>query len=240
MCAHVPHRPEEHGIFPISSEGWQIAHKCLSLAGDMNGLEEGPTTAVSNRIAGHADTSSFYIGSSHCEGVWRRCGGECFTYEATSTNGCGHWVWYVRSLFLSFFFAHVRALQGCVEAPECEWAVRRSVRQTVVRDKQMKALGMAVGREIDPSKSTDSLCDIWCQTRENSPLMVKEFMKQSVKNHTEDKSLLSCRQQFWILFLVLFAIGRDIHYLCLQKTWLMIEIHGITKVAVIPGHISDF
>lgn len=30
----------------------------------------------------------------------------------------------------------------------------------MVRDKQMKALGMAGGREIDPSKSTDSLCDI--------------------------------------------------------------------------------
>lgn len=53
-------------------------------------------------------------------------------------------------------------LQGCVEASECEWAARRSGRQTVVRDKQMKALGMAGGREIDPSKSTDSLCDIWC------------------------------------------------------------------------------
>lgn len=66
--------------------------------------------------------------------------------------------------FFSLYFGGTEwELQGCVEASECEWAARRSGRQTVVRDKQMKALGMAGGREIDPSKSTDSLCDIWCQ-----------------------------------------------------------------------------
>lgn len=51
-----------------------------------------------------------------------------------------------------------------------EWAVRRSVRQTVVRDKQMKTPGIAAGREIDPSKSPDSLWDIWCQIHEKQSI----------------------------------------------------------------------
>lgn len=65
--------------------------------------------------------------------------------EPIAANSCGHCL------------VCAAELQGCAQ---CKCAVRRSVRQTVVRDKQMKALGMAGGREIDPSKATDSLCDI--------------------------------------------------------------------------------
>lgn len=137
--------------------------------------------------------SAYHIGL-HAKKSVKMGWGWCFTLKRASTNGCGHWVWYV---WRFFFLGEWVELQGCVEASECEWAVRRSVRQTVVRDKQMKALGMAGGREIDPSKSTDSLCDIWCYTHENSMLMVKEFIKQSVKSNTENTSLQSSRQQSW-------------------------------------------
>lgn len=44
----------EHGICPISTEGWQIAYTCMTLVQDMNGLVGGPTTAIRSRWMGHA------------------------------------------------------------------------------------------------------------------------------------------------------------------------------------------
>lgn len=94
--------------------------------------------------------------------------------------------------FFNFFsYFEARAAVPCRAAPQCEWAARRSVRQSVVRDKQMKARGKAVGGwgsggEIDPSKSADGLCDIWCQTRENIPLTAKDFIKRN--RHTGNES----------------------------------------------------
>lgn len=82
--------------------------------------------------------------------------------------------------------------QSC-RAMWSEWAVRRSVRQTVVRDKQMKTLGMATGREIDPSKSPDSLWDIWCQTHEKQSIDEAAYENQPNK------------QVWWCLGSILFV-----------------------------------
>lgn len=92
---------QEHGIYPISAEGWQIAYTCMTPVQDMNGLEGGPATVVSSRLVGHAHLYVFIPYRLHTTRVRGRGGGECFTCKPASTNGCGHWVWYVRrALFL--------------------------------------------------------------------------------------------------------------------------------------------
>lgn len=50
----------------------------------------------------------------------------------------------------------------------------------------MKTLGMAAGREIDPSKSPDSLWDIWCQTHE------KQSIDEAACENQPNKEVCCC------------------------------------------------
>lgn len=89
----------EYGIYPISSKGWQIAYTCMTVFQDMNGLEGGPTTVVTSRL-GHAYVYVFIPHMLQTKRVQRWGGSSFFVCTLASTNGCGHWVWYVWRLFI--------------------------------------------------------------------------------------------------------------------------------------------
>ena len=65
---------QEHGIYPISAEGWQIAYTCMTPVQDMNGLEGGPAMVVSSRLVGHAHVYVFIPHRLHTTRVRGRGG----------------------------------------------------------------------------------------------------------------------------------------------------------------------
>lgn len=163
MCAHVPRRPRSMESTQFLA-GWQIADACMTLVQNMNGLEGGPTTAVSSRLVAHAYVRLHT--TSHTQRVWRWGGGwvEGETCKPDSTNGCGHWVRYVWSFFFFLVSESCRAVRKPQSVNE-QWGGQSDRQWSEIS--RWKPWGRLVGREIDPSKSTDSPCDIWCQTHEN-------------------------------------------------------------------------